>query len=49
MCGCHSLNLVLCDMANSCAKATSFFVCYNIYVLYFLLLKRVKKFTRPCT
>ncbi|KAL5166612.1 Zinc finger MYM-type protein 1 [Glycine soja] len=24
-CGCHSLNLVLCDMANSCPKATSFF------------------------
>ncbi|KAG5553188.1 hypothetical protein RHGRI_011152 [Rhododendron griersonianum] len=24
-CGCHSLNLVLCDMANSCNKAISFF------------------------
>ncbi|KAL2957991.1 hypothetical protein AAZX31_18G182000 [Glycine max] len=24
-CGCYSLNLVLCDMANSCPKATSFF------------------------
>ncbi|KAM4072324.1 hypothetical protein ACB094_11G129900 [Castanea mollissima] len=24
-CGCHNLNLVLCDMANSCPKAISFF------------------------
>ncbi|KAK4590412.1 hypothetical protein RGQ29_020818 [Quercus rubra] len=24
-CGCHNLNLVLCDLANSCPKATSFF------------------------
>ncbi|XP_058223061.1 uncharacterized protein LOC131332781 [Rhododendron vialii] len=24
-CGCHSLNLVLCDMANSCSKAKTFF------------------------
>jgi hypothetical protein len=24
-CGCHSLNLTLCDMANSCRKATDFF------------------------
>lgn len=24
-CGCHSLNLLLCDMANCCPKATSFF------------------------
>ena len=24
-CGCHSLNLVLCDMTNSCLNATSFF------------------------
>lgn len=24
-CGCHSLNLVLCDMANCCNKVTSFF------------------------
>ena len=23
-CGCHSLNLVLCDMATACPKATSF-------------------------
>ena len=24
-CGCHNLNLVLCDVANSCTKAISFF------------------------
>jgi hypothetical protein len=24
-CGCHSLNLALCDMANSCGKAKKFF------------------------
>ena len=42
--GCHSLNLVLCDMANSCPKATSFFVCYNVYILYFLLLQKGGKF-----
>ncbi|XP_023733928.2 uncharacterized protein LOC111881766 [Lactuca sativa] len=30
--GCHSLNLVLCDMANSCHKAKTFFgTCQTIY------------------
>jgi len=24
-CGCHSLNLALCDMAKSCGKAKDFF------------------------
>ncbi|XVF56890.1 hypothetical protein PTKIN_Ptkin06aG0156900 [Pterospermum kingtungense] len=34
-CGCHSLNLVLCDMANSCPKAVSFFgVVQRIYSLF---------------
>ncbi|XP_028066986.1 uncharacterized protein LOC114269834 [Camellia sinensis] len=33
--GCHSLNLVLCDMANSCSKAKTFFgVVECIYVLF---------------
>ena len=33
-CGCHSLNLVLCDMANYCPKAISFFgVKQCIYIL----------------
>ena len=34
-CGCHNLNLVLCDMANSCPKAISFFgVVQCIYTLF---------------
>ena len=34
-CGCHNLNLVLCDMANSCPKAISFFgVVQRIYTLF---------------
>ncbi|KAL2989620.1 hypothetical protein AAZX31_11G148200, partial [Glycine max] len=40
-CGCHSLNLVLCDMANSCSKATSFFgVLQSIYTLFSSSTKR---------
>ncbi|GMQ05523.1 hypothetical protein CsSME_00050515 [Camellia sinensis var. sinensis] len=35
LCGCHSLNLVFCDMANSCSKAKTFFgVVQRIYVLF---------------
>ena len=42
-CGCHSLNLVLCDMANSCSKATSFFgVLQSIYTLFSSSTKRWK-------
>ncbi|XP_024992448.1 uncharacterized protein LOC112526392 [Cynara cardunculus var. scolymus] len=34
-CGCHSLNLVLCDMANSCYKAKTFFgTCQTIYNVF---------------
>ncbi|KAK4720458.1 hypothetical protein R3W88_010691 [Solanum pinnatisectum] len=34
-CGCHNLNLVFCDMVNSCAKAMSFFgVVQRIYSLF---------------
>ena len=34
-CGCHSLNLALCDMANSYSRATSFFgVVQRIYSLF---------------
>ena len=37
-CGCHSLNLVICDVANSCVRAVSFFgVLQRIYSLFFLL------------
>ncbi|XP_050147476.1 uncharacterized protein LOC126622803 [Malus sylvestris] len=34
-CGCHSLNLTLCDMANSCGKAKDFFgTVQRIYSLF---------------
>ncbi|XP_020249208.1 zinc finger MYM-type protein 1-like [Asparagus officinalis] len=39
--GCHSLNLVLCDMANSCPKAISFFgVIQRLYTLFSSSTKR---------
>jgi hypothetical protein len=35
-CGCHSLNLVLCDITNSCPKTISFFgIVQCIYTLFF--------------
>ncbi|XP_028083784.1 zinc finger MYM-type protein 1-like [Camellia sinensis] len=44
-CGCHSLNLALCDMANSCPKAISFFgVLQRIYLLFSSSTKRWKVF-----
>ncbi|KAL6567777.1 hypothetical protein OROGR_001445 [Orobanche gracilis] len=44
-CGCHSLNLTLCDMANSCPKAMSFFgVVQRIYTLFSSSTKRWKIF-----
>ncbi|XP_038687917.1 zinc finger MYM-type protein 1-like [Tripterygium wilfordii] len=40
-CGCHSLNLVLCDMGNSCERAISFFgVVQRIYSLFASSTKR---------
>ena len=42
-CGCHNLNLVLCDIANSCSKAISFFgVLQRIYSLFSSSTKRWK-------
>ena len=42
-CGCHNLNLVLCDMANSSPKAISFFgVVQRIYTLFSSFTKRWK-------
>ena len=42
-CGCHSLNLALCDMANSCLKAKSFFgIVKCIYILFSSSTKRWK-------
>ncbi|XP_028124870.1 uncharacterized protein LOC114321841 [Camellia sinensis] len=44
-CGCHSLNLALCDMATSCFKAIYFFrVIQRIYVLFSSSTKRWKIF-----
>ena len=36
-CGCHSLNLILCDIASSCPRALSFFWSFttNIYIIFF--------------
>ena len=40
-CGCHNLNLVLGDMANSCTRAVSFFgVLQRIYSLFASSTKR---------
>ena len=37
-CGCHSLNLALCDMSNSCLKAKSFFgIVQCIYIYIYIL------------
>ncbi|XP_020263218.1 zinc finger MYM-type protein 1-like [Asparagus officinalis] len=45
-CGCHSLNLALCDMANSCSQALSFFgVVQRIYSLFASSTKRWKVLT----
>ncbi|KAM3702383.1 hypothetical protein ACJW31_04G022100 [Castanea mollissima] len=42
-CGCHNLNLVLCDMANSCPKAiSSFGVVQRIFTLFSSSTKRWK-------
>ena len=42
-CGCHNLNLVLCDIANSCSKAISFFGGLQcIYSLFSSSTKRLK-------
>jgi hypothetical protein len=34
-CGCHSLNLTLSDMANSCRKAKDFFGVVPTHLCYF--------------
>uniref|UniRef100_A0A7N0TTH6 TTF-type domain-containing protein n=1 Tax=Kalanchoe fedtschenkoi TaxID=63787 RepID=A0A7N0TTH6_KALFE len=42
-CACHSLNLTLCDMAQSCIKAVSFFgVIQRIFILFSSSAKRWK-------
>ncbi|XP_074322846.1 uncharacterized protein LOC141659818 [Apium graveolens] len=45
-CACHSLNLILSDMAHCCSKAVSFFgVLQRIYSLFSASMKRWKVFT----
>ena len=46
-CGCHSLNLALCDMANSCLKAKYFFwnCTMHIYIV-FIFYKAMENFAR---
>jgi hypothetical protein len=40
-CGSHNINLVLCDMANSCTKVVSFFgVVQRLYTLFSSSTKR---------
>ena len=49
-CACHSLDLTLCDMANSCSKAISFFgIVQRIYVLFSSSTKRWKVFVSHVT
>ncbi|XP_020255435.1 zinc finger MYM-type protein 1-like [Asparagus officinalis] len=43
-CGCHSLNLALCDMVNSCSKASSFSKWCNTYIHCLHLLQSGGKF-----
>ena len=41
-CGCHNLNLVLCDVTNSCGRAISFFgVVQCIYSLFSSLMMKI--------
>jgi hypothetical protein len=43
-CGCHSLNLALCDMAKSCGKAKDSFGIIQVYIQYLLSPLRDGKF-----
>ena len=39
-CGCHSLNLTLCDMAKTCGRAKDFFgIIQHIYKFFSILLR----------
>ncbi|KAL7164884.1 hypothetical protein ACSBR2_040723 [Camellia fascicularis] len=47
MCGYHSLNLVLCDMANSCSKAKTFFWCGTTHIcIVFIFRSTMANFKR---
>ena len=44
---CHNLNLVLCDVANSCSKGISFFFSSTTYIyIVFFFHKAMENFTR---
>ena len=46
-CSCHNLNFVLCDVANSCSKAISFFWSSTTYIcIVFFFHKAMENFTR---
>ena len=45
-CGCHNLNLVLCDLANLFLKAIYFLGYYNEFILYLPHQLKMKNFTR---
>jgi hypothetical protein len=39
-CGCHSLNLIPCDVGNSCRNATDFLELSSAFIRHFLILLR---------
>jgi hypothetical protein len=45
-CGCHSLNLTLCDVGNSCRNATNFLELSSASIRHFLILLRGGKFLK---
>ena len=46
-CDCHSLNLALCDMTNSCLKAKYFLELYNAYIyIVFIFYKAMENLAR---
>ena len=49
-CGCHSLNLLLSDMANCCPKAIIIFWSFTTYLSSFSLFhKSIETFKRSCS
>ena len=45
-CGCHSLNLTLCDMAKSCREASDFSALFNASTQHLLILLKDGKFSK---
>ena len=45
--GCHNLNLVICEMTNSCVKTISHFLSGTMYIFFiFLFYKKMKSFRK---